>query len=237
MVCGALVLAGAFTFGELASRYPQAGGPYVYLREGWGERIAFLYGWQSLLVMDPGVTAALATGLSEYVVLLWPAAAGGERLVAIAVIWILADLSIGRPHAERARTRDHDGPQTARLRGRGRRGVCGRAAAAGRTSSRSSGGRPRPCRLAEAIALGLVSVFFSFGGFWEASRIAGEVRDARRTLPLALAIGVTCVTVVYVATTMAFVYLVPAQQATSASEFARQAGEAMLGPAVRPSSR
>ena len=43
--CGALVLAGAFTFGELASRYPQAGGPYVYLREGWGERIAFLYGW------------------------------------------------------------------------------------------------------------------------------------------------------------------------------------------------
>src|SRR5215218_10317360 len=57
LVCGALVLAGALTFGELASRFPMAGGPYVYLREGWGEQAAFLYGWQSLLVMDPGGTA------------------------------------------------------------------------------------------------------------------------------------------------------------------------------------
>jgi APA family basic amino acid/polyamine antiporter len=85
--------------------------------------------------------------------------------------------------------------------------------------------------LGEAMALGLVSVFFSFGGFWEASRMAGEVRNVTRTLPLALAVGVTCVTVVYVATTMAFVYIVPPQQVTSASEFARQAGDAMLGPA------
>ena len=74
VVCGGLVLAGAFTFGELASRYPHAGGVYVYLREGWGERIAFLYGWQSLLIMDPGVTAALASGMSEYAIVLWPSA-------------------------------------------------------------------------------------------------------------------------------------------------------------------
>ena len=61
VACGALVLTGAFTFGELAARYPLAGGPYIYLREGWGERVAFLYGWQSLLVMDPGITAALVS--------------------------------------------------------------------------------------------------------------------------------------------------------------------------------
>jgi APA family basic amino acid/polyamine antiporter len=89
--------------------------------------------------------------------------------------------------------------------------------------------------LGEAMALGLVGVFFSFGGFWEASRIAGDVHDARRTVPMALTLGVACVTIVYVATTMAFIYLVPVQQATSASEFARRAGETMLGqrgPAV-----
>jgi APA family basic amino acid/polyamine antiporter len=78
LACSALVLAGAFTFGELASTYPLAGGPYIYLKEGWGEQIAFLYGWQALLVIDPGVTAALATGLAQYVALLWPAIAGGE---------------------------------------------------------------------------------------------------------------------------------------------------------------
>jgi APA family basic amino acid/polyamine antiporter len=228
--CGVLILAGAFTFGELASRYPHAGGPYVYLREAWGERVAFLYGWQSLLVMDPGVTAALATGLSEYVVVLWPAARGAERWVAVGVIWALAVVSMGGLTLS-ARV------LTAMTIVK----VVAFAALVAIAFARGTGswshyepfvGRhDNAVPIAEALALGLVSVFFSFGGFWEASRIANEVRDARRTMPAALALGVTCVTVVYVAMTTAFIYLVPIAQVTSGSEFARRAGEAMLGDA------
>ena len=234
VACGALILAGAFTFGELAARYPLAGGPYVYLREGWGERIAFLYGWQSLLVMDPGVTAALATGLSEYVVLLWPAVAGSERWLAIGVIWTLAIVSMA---GLRLSARVLGIITALKLLAFVAVIVVAFAAETGSWSHFEPvvGRQASTVPLGQAIALGLVSVFFSFGGFWEASRMAGEVRDVSRTLPLALAIGVTCVTVVYVATTMAFVYVVPPQQVTSASEFARHAGEAMLGrsgPAV-----
>jgi APA family basic amino acid/polyamine antiporter len=230
VVCGALVLAGAFTFGELASRYPMAGGPYIYLREAWGERIAFLYGWQSLLVMDPGVTAALATGLSEYLVVLWPATEGAERWLAIGVIWALAAVSmVGLTLSARV------------LAAMTIVKVVAFAAvvvvALGAGSGSWSHYRPFVGRhdtavpLGEALALGLVSVFFSFGGFWEASRIASEVRNAPRAMPAALALGVACVTVVYLAMTTAFIYLVPVQQTTSASEFARHAGEAMLGQA------
>ena len=92
--CGALVLAGALTFGELASRHPRSGGLYVYLREGYGPRAGFLYGWQALLVMDPGVTASLALGAAEYVGVLWPGAAGHPKGVALGAIWILAGLSL-----------------------------------------------------------------------------------------------------------------------------------------------
>jgi APA family basic amino acid/polyamine antiporter len=91
--------------------------------------------------------------------------------------------------------------------------------------------RPGAPPLGGALAAGLVGVFFSFGGFWEASRVAGEIRDPGRTLPRALALGVGVVTLAYVATTLAFVYLVPVGQVTSAAGFARRAGEAMLGPA------
>ena len=66
LVCGGFVFAGALTFGELAARYPRAGGLYVYFHEAFGPRVAFLYGWQSILIMDPGITAALAVGLSPY---------------------------------------------------------------------------------------------------------------------------------------------------------------------------
>jgi APA family basic amino acid/polyamine antiporter len=230
--CGAVVLAGALTFGELASRYPQAGGPYIYLREGWGERVAFLYGWQALLVMDPGITAALATGSAQYLVALTPSAAAAERPIAIAIVWMLAVLNM---LGLRLSARVFDAMTAFKLAA-----LAGVVVAAfalghgdwGNFSSTTAAGAPP---LAEGLAIGLVSAFFSFAGFWEASRIAGDVDEPRRTLPRAFATGVACLTLVYVATTAAFVYLVPAGVSTGASDFARRAGEAMLGasgPAV-----
>src|SRR6266404_9926674 len=59
LVMGAMAVCGALCYGELAARYPQAGGAYVYLREAYGPKLAFLYGWMAFLVMDPGLTAAL----------------------------------------------------------------------------------------------------------------------------------------------------------------------------------
>ena len=173
-MCGACIFAGALTFGELAARYPLAGGPYVYLREGWGERIAFLYGWQSLLVMDPGIIAALATGLAQYLVVLWPGAAGSEKLLAIASIWTLAVLNMaGLTLSARVL-----GLLTAlKLLALGQIVVTAFTIGDGSWSNlvpfveRRAGAPP----LVEALALGLVGVFFSFGGFWEASRVAGEV--------------------------------------------------------------
>ena len=52
--------------------------------------MAFLYGWKCLLVMDPGITAALAAGLADYVAYLTPWAPGGRKAVAIAAILLLA---------------------------------------------------------------------------------------------------------------------------------------------------
>ena len=60
------------TFGGLATRYPEAGGIYVYLREAYGPRVGFLYGWLSMLVTDPGLTAFLGVGLANYAVHIVP---------------------------------------------------------------------------------------------------------------------------------------------------------------------
>src|SRR6185503_15674925 len=69
---GAMTLSGALCYGELAARFPNAGGSYVYLREAYGRGSAFLYGWMNLLVLDPGLTATLAVGLAEYASYLTP---------------------------------------------------------------------------------------------------------------------------------------------------------------------
>ena len=78
-------IGGALCYGALAARYPEAGGTYVYLREIFGKRTAFLYGWLSLLVTDPGLTAMLAVGLARYVGHLVHLDPWGLRAVAVGV--------------------------------------------------------------------------------------------------------------------------------------------------------
>lgn len=59
-VAGVLSLLGALTYSELGAMFPEAGGTYVYLREGYGPLPAFLSGWVSFLVISPGSIAAYA---------------------------------------------------------------------------------------------------------------------------------------------------------------------------------
>jgi APA family basic amino acid/polyamine antiporter len=84
--------------------------------------------------------------------------------------------------------------------------------------------------LALALAGALVSAFFSFGGWWDLSKLGGEVREPERTLPRAYTYGLLLVILVYVLTSAAFVYLVPPERVTSGEAFAAQAGEALFGP-------
>src|SRR5262249_41035518 len=82
-----------------------------------------------------------------------------------------------------------------------------------------------------ALAGGMMGAFFSFAGWWDLGKLAGEVNNPGRALPRALAYGVTIVTIVYVLTSFAFVYLVPLDQVTSGETFAAQAGEVLFGRA------
>src|SRR2546428_10794473 len=88
LLMGVMALSGALCYGELAARSPEAGGGYVYLREAYGPGVAFLYGWKCMLVMDPGITAALAAGLASYVG--YAVAVSGLWLKVIAIGSILA---------------------------------------------------------------------------------------------------------------------------------------------------
>lgn len=93
-VMGTMAICGALCYGTLAARFPQAGGGYVYLREAYGPRVAFLYGWKCLLVMDPGITAALATGFASYVAYIVPLGNVATRIVAIGAIAAFAVVHI-----------------------------------------------------------------------------------------------------------------------------------------------
>src|SRR5881227_3778514 len=94
IVVGILTVCGALCYGELAARFPHDGGVYVYLSETCGRRVAFLYGWMCLLVLDPGLTAALAMGLASYVAYIFPSSMLVIKVIAMGAIWALCVLNM-----------------------------------------------------------------------------------------------------------------------------------------------
>src|ERR671928_1266536 len=66
IAAGILSLAGALTYAELAAMMPRAGGEYVFVREAYGARWGFLYGWMQFLVARTGSQAALAVGFATF---------------------------------------------------------------------------------------------------------------------------------------------------------------------------
>lgn len=230
LVMGAMAICGALCYGELAARYPDAGGGYVYLREAFGRPVAFLYGWMALLVMDPGLTAALAVGMATYVGYLLSLSILGIKAIATGTIVLLAIINMAgvRPGARLLQwlTVVKLGLLLFIL-------IWGFSFRLGSWSNLIPfvTQRPGSAPLLPALAGAMVAAFFSFGGWWDVAKVAGEIREPARTLPLALISGVAMVTVVYILTSAVFLYLVPLESVTSGETFASQAGAVLFGSA------
>jgi APA family basic amino acid/polyamine antiporter len=192
--------------------------------------LAFLYGWMALLVMDPGLTAAIATGAASYVGYGLQLSPTGNKIVAIVAI---AALALANIRGVRLGAWFVRWLTVLKILFLVFIVVWAFAGQVGQWSNFSPlieqrpGSRPLP----EALAIGLVGSFFSFAGWWDVSKVAGEVRNPSRTMPRAFVYGLLIVMMVYILTSAAFIYLVPMEQVTSGQAFAAQIGEVLFGRA------
>ncbi len=72
LVAGILTICATLSYGELTGMLPKAGGSYVFLSEGYGPLMGFLYGWCSFLVIETGAIAAVGVGAGQYLGALVP---------------------------------------------------------------------------------------------------------------------------------------------------------------------
>jgi basic amino acid/polyamine antiporter, APA family len=227
LVGGAIALAGALAFAELASLFPKAGGEYVYLREAYHPLVAFLFGWASLLMIQGGGLGAVAITFSQYALRLigrdFSASAGaaiaiavvaavniigvkpGSRLLNVLVILKLAALAV--------------------LIGGGL--LLGRASAAPPPALEAPTAFATPIL---AFGAALVPILFAYGGWQSVNLLAEETTEPRRTLPRALMAGTAIVITVYLLANVVYLTVLSREGLAATPTPAADAVRRILGP-------
>ena len=199
---GALSLAGAMAYAELAAMRPHAGGEYVYIRDAYGPLGAFLTGWTSFVAGFSGAIAASAMALAGYVGHFVPLRPGGTTAVALA--WIVGFTLV---HVRGL----GPGRFLQNLLALLKVGAIVVLVIAGFAGGHGDASRLAAPGSATAIGWGLalVPVMFTYSGWNAAAYVAEEVRDPCRNVPLALALGTVSVVVLYLALNALYLYAMP----------------------------
>lgn len=83
LLAGFITLCGALSFAELAANITEEGGQYIYLKKIYNEKIAFLYGWTTFLVIQTGTIAAVCVAFSKFLGILLPSISAHNYLLQI----------------------------------------------------------------------------------------------------------------------------------------------------------
>lgn len=193
---GALALIGALCYAELGARRPAAGGGYVNLREAFGLTIAFVYGWNLLVVNHSGSIAAVATVFVHYAAAALGVEVADDRPYAVGAIVFLAGVNWFGIRA---------GAWTQNLLTVLKLAAVAMLIATGLAAG-GAPAPPSPPAPLDPLALGgvLLPVLFAYGGWTYANDIAGEIREPQRNLPRALAFGMLLVVACYLLVNLAY---------------------------------
>lgn len=234
-----LTIAAAVSYGELASMMPEAGGVYVFLREAYSPLWGFLYGWTLFAVIQTGTIAAVAVAFARFLSVLGPAVSetnyiippvhvsaryavslSTAQLLAIAVIALLTwtnsrGLQYGKIVQNVFTTAKVAAIAALMLAGAllGRNGE----AAGNFTDFFRIGEFDPSLGVAAGSVFGLIVAvcvaqsgsLFSADAWHDVTFIAGEIRDPRRNLPRAMAIGCTVVVLLYILVNVVYLLVLP----------------------------
>lgn len=223
--CGLLTLFGALVCAELASAFPQAGGVYLFLREGLSPLAGFLWGWAMFWSVHSGIIAAIAVVFARYAGVFVPAHLQGDATIRVIAVGIILLLSAVNYLGVRAGGRLQTALTIAKIAAIVLLVVAGFLADAAPVASASVA---RPDGMSPFV-LSLVAGLFAFGGWHMVTYTAGETTMPTRTIPVALLVGVGIVTACYIALNLVYLRLLPLEAVRSSTRIAADAADVIFG--------
>lgn len=230
---GLIAMCGALCYTELATRMPEAGGEYVYLKRLYHPSLGFLTGWTSFIVGFSAPIAASAMGFSEYFFsglqpdFLPPGSTAlvvAKKLTAAAVIAVFTALHY---HGVRAGTRVQNTLTAVKIVIVLGLSVAGLAVGGNRLPALTAG--QTGVWQWTAVGTAMMLVMFAYSGWNASAYIAEELKNPRRTVPVSLLAGTGVVIALYVAVNAFIFRSVPFEETRGVIAIVEMASVAAFG--------
>ena len=241
---GVLAITGGLAYAEMGAMFPRSGGVYVFLREAYGGLPAFLYGWASLLVIISGSMAAVAVGFADYLSYFIPAASTSNIVAAIPVPWGTFTISAGQLVAAASLTVlgavNYVGVRSGNMlnvvltavKVAGLAAIPVLALMYGNvTPSYTPVVPPEVSRPLASFGIAMIAVLWTYESWYYVTYAAGEIKNPRKNVPLALVIGVGILMTIYLAVNVAYLYTMSIEEMSGVTRIAEKAMTVMIGPA------
>jgi APA family basic amino acid/polyamine antiporter len=235
VVGGLLALCGALTLAEIAGAYPQTGGIYVYLREGWGRLAAFLFGWSELVIIRAAALGAISITFAEYFLRVLgfdprvaPYDSYAHYIAAVAIV-VMAYVNV---RGVRGSSIVQNATTIAKYAGLLVIVLLALALGLPRTGGANfTPAVPPGSFSSSAFGLALVSVLWAYDGWADLSFISGEVKDPRRNLPRALILGALAIIAIYLLANVAYMAVMPVSEIRRSPLVAADVSQRLVGAA------
>lgn len=230
---GLFALCGALTYAEMSGAYPESGGVYAFLREGWGRLAAFLFGWSELVLICAASLGAISLTFAEYFVrvlgynpALEPYSSWAHYVAACAIVVVGFFNYIGLRWASLVQNFTTIAKFGALLF----------IALLAFTIAHPEGGEPRFQPMMPAggfslapFGLALVSVLWVYDGWGDLTFLGGEVTEPRKNLPRALILGTLGIIGIYVISNLAYMSVLSIEEMRHSKLVAADVAERLIG--------
>lgn len=253
IAAGLITFIGALTNSEIAGMIDAPGGQFVYFKVMYGDFIAFLYGWATLSVIQSGSQAAIAYAFAEYTGYFFKFPHLSQQLEHFAVYMpfvgnIYPLMDIGTKVIAIICTIFLTGVNYVGVIAGGKLQtlvtwikiffILILAALIFMLGNGSMSNAYNGFHIPEAtrknlfsiIGLALAGAFWAYDGWNNVTYLAGEIKQPKRNVPLALLVGTLTVIGVYVLINLAFLYVLPIEKMAESPLVAASASELIFGP-------
>jgi basic amino acid/polyamine antiporter, APA family len=231
VIGGIFVTCSGMVTAELATRFPRAGGEYVYLREAYGEFVAFFFGWAYTFFIVGGGAAAIAAAFGDFSCAFFQADASQSRWFAAGAIVVVTLVNAAGLRVGAGAQNCLTVAKIAALLGvvvvawtRGDVPIDWTLSAVDSTDNRS---------MLVRLTAGVVPVLWAYLGTTDAGKLAEEIKDVRRALPRALLGSAAALTALYVLVNVALMRLIPVSEMVGLESVHGEAMARVFGPAGR----